>query len=340
MLRNGLCAILPALSLCLIQCDSGGGGSEDQDAAPRTGGYGDDGSMLSESYPGDVGMADDPAVLWTEDFEAGSIDGVISRYDDYKNPEGMELVSDVSPESPGDRSMAMRAGGGYQEATDLFKNFGKGDDEWYIRWYVKYRIGAVYHHTGMWFGGYNPPLDWPNPRAGDRPGGDELFSVAVEASPDRPDRLDFYNYWMRMHSWSAAEESFWGNALVFLEATEYDDQWRCVEAHFRVNTDLESSAGAELELWIDDENIVTFNETEGLGYWVADKFCLENADLPGCTDYPPEAGQEMIPLDLQVRTVRELRLNHLWPQNYSDEDETVVWYDDIVVATRRIGCVR
>jgi hypothetical protein len=49
----------------------------------------------------------------------------------------------------------------------------------------------------------------------------------------------------------------------------------------------------------------------------------------------------MIPLDLQVRIIEELKLNYLWPQNYTTaEGQTTVWFDDIVIATRRIGCLR
>jgi hypothetical protein len=92
---------------------------------------------------------------------------------------------------------------------------------------------------------------------------------------------------------------------------------------------------------LNDENIVSFTQTEGLGYWVADKFCTEAADMPTCTSYPPDPGQEMIPLDLQVRTVSELQLSHFWPQNYTTQDnESTIWLDDMVIATRRIGCLR
>src|SRR5256885_11736553 len=49
--------------------------------------------------------------------------------------------------------------------TTLFRSL-------YVRWYAKYQAGAPWHHTGVWFGGYNPPSNWPNPQAGIRPLGD------------------------------------------------------------------------------------------------------------------------------------------------------------------------
>lgn len=295
---------------------------------------------LSEEYPGDVGMENDSAVIWMENFEENSIGDMLSRYEDYKNPDGMYFDDNTPALSSGSQSLAMVAGGNQEDATDFYKNFGEdGYEEWYIRWYVKYQPEGEYHHTGVWFGGYWEPLNWPYPRAGTKPNGDDLFSIAVE--PVFPGTLDFYNYWMKMHSWAEPPSSYWGNSLIHHSAAAYSDEWICIEVYFKVNPSLDSGDGAELTLWINDELIVNFTGTTGLGYWVADKFCTEDSDLPSCTNYPPDEGEEMIPLDLQVRIIEELKLNYLWPQNYTTKDEqTTVWVDDIVIATGRIGCLR
>jgi len=299
-----------------------------------------DGDFLSEQYPGDVGMENDSAVIWMEDFEENSISEMLSRYEDYKNPDGMYFDNNTPVLSSGSQSLALMAGGDQEDATDFYKNFGEnGYEEWYIRWYVKYQPNAEYHHTGVWFGGYWEPLNWPYPRAGSKPEGDDLFSIAVE--PVFSGTLDFYNYWMKMHSWSALPSTYWGNSLVHHSAVYYDDKWICIEVYFKVNPSLNSGDGAELTLWINDELIIAFTNTTGLGHWVADKFCTEDSDLPSCTNYPADEGEEMIPLDLQVRIIEELKLNHFWPQNFTTGGEqTTVWYDDMVIASRRIGSLR
>ena len=299
-----------------------------------------DGSFLSEKYPGDLGMENDPDVIWVENFEESSISDILSRYEDYKNPDGMYFDDDVPALSSGSKSLALVAGGDQEDATDFYKNFGEdGYEQWYIRWYVKYQANAEYHHTGVWFGGYHEPLNWPYPRAGTKPAGDDLFSIAIE--PSFPGVLDFYNYWMKMRSWSDPPSSYWGNSLVHHSATYYDEEWICIEVYFKVNPYMNSGDGAELTLWINDEFIVDFTGTSGLGHWVADKFCTEDSDLPSCTNYPPDEGEEMIPLDLQVRVIEELKLNYLWPQNYTTaEEQTTVWFDDIVIANIRIGSLR
>src|SRR3989441_12838312 len=77
------------------------------------------------------------------------------------------------------------------QATDLYKRLDTGQDELYVRWYAKYQAGAPWHHTGVWFGGYNPPPDRPNPQAGIRPPGNARGSLAVEppSASGRPPSL-------------------------------------------------------------------------------------------------------------------------------------------------------
>jgi len=47
------------------------------------------------------------------------------------------------------------------------------------------------------------------------------------------------------------------------------------------------------------------------------------------------------PLDIQFRSSAALQLNHIWLQNYiTDPSAGNVWFDDVVVAETRIGCLR
>src|SRR2546427_995221 len=49
---------------------------------------------LADRYPCDRGIATDPAVIWAENFEEGSVSAVASRYDSHNNDAGMALVAD------------------------------------------------------------------------------------------------------------------------------------------------------------------------------------------------------------------------------------------------------
>ena len=246
---------------------------------------GSTGTGIAARYPGDVGIENDPAVVWVENFEQGTVDAVLMRYEDYGNPPGMTLVPEVPAASSGTAAMRLVAGGSGAEATDFYKRFDQDYPEIHVRYYVKHAAGAEYHHTGVWFGGYNPGADWPSPHAGEKPNGDDRFSISFEPTVSEANpRMDFYNYWSSMHS---GPNLYYGNTLIHDTAVHaIDDQWMCVEVMLRLNPDPASSAGAALGLRIDDVPIITFDDQGPTGYWVWDKFCPEGADGPECTNYP------------------------------------------------------
>lgn len=302
---------------------------------------------LSSKYPGDVGMKNDPAIVWMEDFEEGSVTNVTSRYDSHANPPGMSLETDVPQKSSGKASMRMTASGDGANATDLYKSFQAGYDEWYVRWYAKYEPGAItWHHSGTWFGGYDPVTTYPNPQAGLKPNGDDRFSVSIEPVFDvgaGTARFDTYDYWMQMHSWMdvpSGNTAYYGNAVVHQNAFKVDEgSWVCVEVHVKLNTDLASGTGAMLEIWKNDALVRSFDDKGPLGYWIKDKFCPTGADGTECTDYPATADTV---LDLQWRSTSSLQLDYFWPQNYITQAGTTAWveYDDMVIAKTRVGCLQ
>jgi hypothetical protein len=301
------------------------------------------GDALSDRYPGDENLGSDPSVVWFEDFEGGTLETIGARYDQFRAPERMELVTDtVDPSSA--HALALRAGNGV-DAVDFYKQLPE-HDELFIRWYARYERNAPWHHSGVWFGGYNPGMRWPSPMAGSRPNGDDRFSISIEPVFGEGDalRFDFYNYWRGMHSWMAEPVddngmAFWGNALVHQNSFTVDPgSWVCIEVHTRLNPDPSNGDGAMLEVWKNDALVASFTDSTPLGYWIRDKYCPEGADGRECTDYPAPA---TVPLDLQFRNDPSLRLNAFWPQNYiTDSGEGTLAFDQMVVATERVGCMR
>jgi hypothetical protein len=111
--------------------------------------------------------------------------------------------------------------------------------------------------------------------------------------------------------------------------------------HARLNTDLASSGGAVLEVWKNDALVQHYDESAPLGCWIRDKFCPEGADGAECTDYPSLCGTPHVALDQQYRSTSALRFNAFWPQNYITEGpDGALQFDQMVVATQRIGCTR
>jgi hypothetical protein len=327
--------------------DDGGDGGDPGDGTDAGDHHADaadtGGRVLADDYPGDDGLGDDPAVVWFEPFDADSVDAVTARYDQAQGQARMELVSD-QPAGAGGSAMAMTAGQGV-DAVDLYKML-PGHDEIWVRWYAKYQPDVPWHHSGMWFGGYNPPMPYPSPMAGISPDGDDRFSLSIEPIWQEPElRFDFYAYWMRMHSWMEAPfppddgTAYYGNSMIHAnDFTVDEDAWVCLEVHVRLNDDLASGGGAVLEVWKDDVRVVHFDDAGPMGYWIRDKFCPDGADGTECTDYPAPADEI---LDLQFRTTADLTINAFWPQNYITENAMgTLTFDQMVVATTRVGCLR
>jgi hypothetical protein len=329
--------------------DAGGAPPPDHDAGS---GAHDSGSQdagagigISTNYPGDMGIAKDPAVVWAELFDEGSVSAFTARYDEANNPPGMALLSDVPQKSKSPASIQLTSSGDGANATDFYKNLSTGYDEWYVRWYVKYPPSIQWHHTGVWFGGYAPAIPYPYPRAGLKPAGNDLFSIAIEPIWNvgtAKAQFDFYNYWMNMHSWMAmpsGSTAYYGNALVNENGFGIDEtEWSCIEVHAKMNTDLTTGTGAMLEVWKNDALVQSFTDSGPQGYWIRDKFCTMAADGTQCTSYP--APFDTV-LDLQWRSTSSLQLNYFWPQNYITTSGVTASMQlaDMIVATQRVGCI-
>jgi hypothetical protein len=312
------------IGLFLAGCEGNHHPGESVDSAP-----GD--PTLSYDHPGDVGMGEDPDVVWFEDFEQADVGAVASRYDQVQGMPRMALITDA----PAGHALALTAGGGV-DAVDLYKQLPDHDNV-YVRWYAKYDASVPWHHSGMWFGGYNPAMPFPSPNAGNKPSGDDRFSISIEPVWDvgtAKARFDFYNYWSTMRSWMETPTndgtSYYGNSLVHQKAFTIDEgQWVCLEVHVDV-------AGKALEVYKNDALV------QGLpvsGQWVRDKYCPMAADGSECTDYTTPPFTELV--DLTFRTTPSYGVNAFWPQNYiTDAAMGTLRFDQMVVATRRIGCMR
>ena len=302
-------------------------------------------NSLAAHYPGDVGIAKAPSVVWYEDFSEGSVAAVVARYDSHKNEAGMALVTDHPQGSPSRYALKLTAGGPHP-ATDLYEQLQPGYHALYFRYYIKYIGHGPWHHSGVWIGGYNPPLLFPYPRAGLRPAGSRWFSIGLEPIPDFPRTpMDLYTYWRGMHSWklmpTGVRGDYWGNTLLHDPHFRLrSNTWECYEIHLKLNPNPASASGAVLEVWQNNHVVRRFDDRGPLGYWVRDKFCPVDATGTECTRYR-SAGRPLVLLDQRWRTSPALKINYFWPQNYNTAStDSSLLLADIVIATRRVGCLQ
>lgn len=266
-------------------------------------------------------------VVFTEDFEAESIDDVAARWDDVRFREYMSLSDDVPHWSPGRRSLRMIAEIGRNTGGHLYKMFPQGFDSLYARFSVKF--GSTHHpvHHFVHMGGYNPPTRWPQGGAGERPSGSERFTTGIEPHGARWE-WDFYTYWMHMRG-NPVPGKYWGNDFnPDPPAPVARGRWMTVEFMMKCNDPVFSFSG-EQAFWIDGTKVLHLREGMPRGYWVWDSF----------HHHPDSSGFE----GFQWRSDPALRVNFFWLLYYMTQgpagQRDTVWFDDIRIATQHSGDV-
>jgi len=282
---------------------------------------------IASLYPGDVGIENHSAVIFTEQFEEGTIADVVARWGDAKNPAGMLFTSDVPPGTPAGHALSIPWVGGVSSGGHLYKVLNPGvDDTLYVRYYIKYPIGGNLQHNGIWVGGYNPISSWPNPRAGELPNGDDRFSAAGELH-FLTNAFEHYNYWMGMHR--DAGGPYWGNFLLNNPSVQATlGQWVCVEQMVKLNNPTTASNG-EHALWLNGVKVSHLGPGFPNGFWDGGRFTQN----PNGTPFE----------GFQWRSTSALNINWIWLQNYSPNDAPgysgTMLYDHVVVARSYIGCL-
>jgi hypothetical protein len=282
---------------------------------------------LSASYPGDVGIENDANVVFVEKFEETALTSLFSRWSDILNGAVMLFSSDVPPGSPGTHSLNLPALGGVNTGGHLYKLLSPGvNDTLYVRYYVKYPTTGAYVHDGIWMGGHNPPVSWPDPQAGIKPAGNDRFSAAAEQSDDRT-HFDHYDYWMNMRI--AGDGNYWGNTLLNNPGVKVTPgQWACVEQMVKLNNPVTAFNG-EHAIWINGVQVSHLGQGFPNGTWSGGNFTQTTSGTPF--------------EGFRWRSDANLNINWIWLQNYSPSDPlgltSPMLFDHVVVAKSYIGCL-
>jgi hypothetical protein len=283
---------------------------------------------LATLFPGDINIETSPDVVFVERFDEATLAAMFSRWTDVLNGSTMSFSADVPAGSPGTRSLTIPwQGGGVSSGGHLFKQLTPGvDDTLYIRYYIKYPSSGTYQHSGVWTGGTNPALGWPNPQAGVKPGGADRFSAAAEQDP-LTSRFDHYDYWMNMRQ--STDGKYWGNKLLNNPATGASiATWMCVEQMVKLNNPVSASNG-EHAVWLNGVKVSHLGPGSPNGAWSGGTFTQNPAGNPF--------------EGFQWRSDASLNLNWIWLQTYASTDpagfQADMKFDHVVVAKRYVGCL-
>ena len=316
-----------------------------------------EGGGLAARYPGDIGIEKDPAVVFAENFEEGTLDELFGRWTDTSNKNGKVLAfsTDVAGESAGRRSLQMTATKGENSGGHLFKVLSPGHDELYVRFYTRFAADYGFCHHFVRIRGMIDPVPYPLGQISKQPSarwcgtdiepvrGSEFGRSAAPTPP--PGIWALSSYWPEMRSWqgpggtSFYPDMFEPNSRVAVRR----DRWVCVEVMVKMNSSPEKSDG-EQAAWIDGKLISHYAPGTVRGYWHRDKFLLD--DNQG----EPFEGFRWRK-DARLKWNRLLLLHYVSERTFkktdayaSEHPETTintriatVWFDDIVVATQYIG---
>jgi hypothetical protein len=275
---------------------------------------------LAAKYPSDEGIANDPDVLFSDNFESGDM----KKWDEQR---GGVVMTEDKPNS-GRWSVEMRAERGQNHGGDAIKWFMPGADAVYARFYVKFSPDYQYSHHFVWLGANQRTNKWSAfGKAGLKPNG-TYYSTGMEpwfawGKNPPPGEVNLYTYYLDMEPDPKMVNRYWGNGFFPPgpgkgTAAGKDrvipplNQWQCWEFMIQANTAPDKADGKQ-SMWVDGK--------------LAGEFT-----------------------GIRWRNDVDLKVNCLWLEHYGyDEgdptkqywkDSQSVWFDDVVVARRYIGPVK
>ena len=319
------------------------------------------GTFLRDRHPADEGIGSDPAVLFHDDFESGW-----GRWD-APRANTANLFSETGS--------AAHAGSGYLRSTvthaQLLETmyisssprirFPRRVPEVFIRYYARFpNIAPNPHHWVRTAAGTEAFVS--SGLANTLPNGNQGFWFDFDANTDST--VQFYAYWHRMRSGRCNDGSitpgcagdqgttyYYGNVFQPPEqgAGIPRDAWTCIEFSARAN-DVGMSNGA-LSAWMNDAPIGEFSPGTPIGTWLRATFHPGGCGFSACTPPVPFEGfdfrsssdvlfKEFFLDAYYERGTWERRRDEMREAGLTVSNESTILYDDIVIATERIGCRR
>ena len=310
------------------------------------------GTTISSQYPRDVNIGSDSRVIFHSNFENGLAGW--TRYT--QNTSRISVLADAALAHGGQsylRAQVTRtelAVDQYISANAQFE-FPTRVPRMYWRFYARF-VGdtAVPHH-------------WVRVAAGDAtyqsdglantvPPGDRGFWFDLDARRDQT--FNFYVYWYKMRSGRCNDGSavsgcegdqgvtyYYGNNFTPAGQSPFArDQWFCLEIVAKANTVGQSDG--ELALWKDDALVGEYKPGSPRGRWLRDNFYSWGQYFQ---DEQAFEGFEFRSSDDVL--FRRVTLDAYYEKGSLDNlamtttvpEAQVILYDDLVVATERVGCM-
>jgi hypothetical protein len=318
------------------------GSTPESGSADRAGAAG----SIANDHPQDQGIEGDPRVLFHSDFENGLTGW--TRYT--KNPDQIAVLTDAALANGGTgylRAQVTRT----QLAADPYisanvqLDFPRRVPDMYWRFYARFvgQTAAPHHWVRVAAG--TPSFD-SDGLANTVPPGDQGFWFDLDAHGDG--FFNFYVYWYEMRSGRCNDGSatpgcagdqgttyYYGNNFSPADQPPFArDTWLCLEIHAQANT--VGASDGELALWVNDTLVGEYKPGSPRGRWLRDNFFTWGQyyqDVQAFEGFAFRSSDDVL--------FKRVTLDAYYERGTLPADAPeaqVILYDDVVVATSRIGC--
>ena len=212
------------------------------------------GKGIAAKFPGDKGIEKHQSVVFTENFEVGSMEEVLKNWSGNMGGNDHRLSLDLIKGPDGNNGSSLKmtilrdtSGAG----SELKKIFDEGYEQLFFRFYVKFAEDYGYNHHFTSMSGDMNPTPWHVGRAGLKP--TEHYSTTIDlfthnvnrgSAYSPPGYWFFYSYWPEMKSWQTPEGNpdgrpnpYYGNNFIpQYPVTAKRGEWQCVEIMIRLNS--------------------------------------------------------------------------------------------------------
>jgi hypothetical protein len=282
---------------------------------------------IAATYPGDKGIEQHPAVVFSDDFESySSVGDLRTKWDVLLHQEHVSIAKDTGPGFGGAKSLLLNIP--QQDApvaTGLGKLLTDTQAVLFLRWYQKFDDGWMVPGGSVHNGGSISSKYDVQGRAtpGIRADGRNKFLVNFEnenSTGDSPGLMNVYVYWPEQgDKWG---DHFYPSGTV-IPFSKTRSGAATFGEHFRARPDF----SPELDRWYCYEFMVKANtpgQRDGhIAMWVDGKLI---ADFP----------------NLRLRDVEDLKIDRFGVGLYiasNTKRANRKWYDNVVAATSYIGPV-
>ncbi len=318
------------------------------------------GALLRDRYPADRGIAEAPSVLFFDDFESGW-----GRWDAPRADTRYLHLEQGATAHAGARylrSTVTRADlqeSQYISASPRFA-FRRRVPQMFWRFYARFPTVAPNPHHWVRVAAGTAAFA-SSGLANTVPRGDQGFWFDFDATND--DVFNFYAYWHRMRSGRCNDGSatpgcagdqgttyYYGNVFQPRTQTAFPrNEWFCIELGAEANT-VGANDGS-LTFWINDREVGRYAPGRPVGTWLRATFHEGGCSFSACTPPAPLEGfnfrtsadvlfKEIFLDAYYERDSSAAKRMELQARGLTVSDEQTILYDDVVVATERIGCRR